>query len=215
MTLDPNVPVPPHTGPAIAAVLDGKPVIKLTDVRGNETTVYYLTGDQKHIVAAISSISTVPPQNVATTQPPAPSKPPAGPVTTFTPTSYPEIKGAGDVPIGYVGPQGPVYFPNGRMPPGYALGPNNTIETYIKTTTVPPQNVATTQPQQQSHPQQPAPSKPPATTFTPTSYPEIKDAYGAPIGYVGPQGPVYFPNGQMPPGYSTGPNNTIETYIKS
>jgi hypothetical protein len=136
-TLDPNVAVPPHTGPAIAAVLNGKPVIKLTDVNGNETTVYYLSRDQKHIVAAISSTSTVPPQNVAATQPqqPSSSKPAAssGQKVTSTPVSYPEIKDAYGAPMGYVNAQGQnVYFPNGQMPIGFSVGPNNTIETYTK-----------------------------------------------------------------------------------
>lgn len=221
-TLDPNVPVPAHTGPAIAAELNGKPVIKLTNVSGNETTVYFLSRDQKHILSVISSISTTPPQHVATTQPvtPAtghPGQPPSsGQTITSTPVSYPEIKDALGRPIGYVNAQGQgVYFNNGQIPAGYTVGPNNTIQTYVTTTSAP---TPPSHPTPAPAPQPPAASKPPAsttTTFKPTSYPEIKDAYGAPMGYVSPQGPVYFPNGRMPPGYFVGPNNTIETYIKS
>lgn len=163
-TLDPNIPVPAHTGPAIAIVLNGKPVIKLTNVNGNETTVYYLSSDQKHIVSVISSISTGPSQSTAPTQPsnqpapqqtastqpapapqppapapqqPAPSKPPAssGHKTTYTPVSYPEIKGANGGAIGYINDKGqPIYFNNGQLPPGFFVGPNNTIQTNIKST---------------------------------------------------------------------------------
>jgi len=223
-TLDPNIPVPAHTGPAIATFLNGKPVIKLTNVHGNETTVYYLSSDQKHILSVISSISTVPPQHVATTQPvnqPAaqPGQPSSsGHGVTSTPVSYKEIKDAYGRPMGYVNAQGQsIYFPNGQMPAGFTVGPDNTIQTYVTTTSTPtpPSHPAPA-------PQPPAPSKPPAAssghhvTSTPVSYKEIKDAYGRPMGYINAQGlAVYFPNGQMPPGFSVGPNNTIQTYIKS
>ena len=133
-TLNPNVPVPAHTGPAIAAVLNGKPVIKLTNVNGNETTIYYLSSDQKHIVSVISSISTAPPKNVAPAQPGQPFSSGHN-VTTFTPVSYQEIKGASGAAIGYIYAQGqPVYFDNGQIPPGFSVGPNNTITTVVKTT---------------------------------------------------------------------------------
>jgi hypothetical protein len=232
-TLNPNVAVPAHTGPAIAAVFNGKPVIKLTNVNGNETTVYYLSRDQKHIVAAISSISAptthAPPQNVATTQPaanhPAAANEPAnsGPKVTFTPVSYPELTDALGRPMGYVNAQGQaVYFPNGQMPHGFVVGPNHTIQTYVESTTTPaPTPAPVSKPAPAPAPQQPASSKPAANsghtvTFTPVKYPELTDAYGAPIGYVNAQGQaVYFPNGHMPAGFSVGPNHTIETYIKS
>jgi hypothetical protein len=219
-TLDPNVPVPAHTGPAIAAVLNGKPVIKLTEVNGNETTVYYLSRDQKHIVSVISSISTVPPQNVPT----APSSTPAassGQKVTFTPVSYPEIYDGAGVPLGYVNAQGQsVYFNNGQMPAGFVVGPNHTIETYIKSQSAPTAQPVS-QPAPQPQPPQPTSSKLAASssqkvTFTPVSYPEIYDGAGVPLGYVNAQGQsVYFNNGVMPPGFSVGPNHTIVTYNKS
>ena len=219
-TLDPNVAVPAHTGPAIAAVLNGKPVIKLTEVNGNETTVYYLSRDQKHIVSVISSISTVPPQNVPT----APSSTPAassGQKVTFTPVSYPEITDALGRPMGYVNAQGQsVYFNNGQMPAGFVVGPNHTIQTYIKSQSVPTAQPVS-QPAPQPQPPQPTSSKPAASssqkvTFTPVSYPEIYDGAGVPLGYTNAQGQsVYFPNGVMPPGFSVGPNHTIVTYNKS
>jgi len=115
---------------------NGKPVIKVSYVNGNELTVFYLSADAKHVVGAVSSISApathAPPQNVATAQPVANQPTPQSSVT-FTPVKYPEITNAYGSPIGYVNAQGQaVYFPNGQMPSGFSIGPNHTIETYVK-----------------------------------------------------------------------------------
>jgi hypothetical protein len=222
-----HVALPPHPTSVVAAELNGKPVIKVSYVNGNEVTVFYLSADAKHVVGAISSISApatqAPPQNVATAQPVAsqPSTPPSGEKVTFTPVKYPEITNATGSPVGYFNAQGQaVYFPNGQMPYGFSLGPNHTIETYImSTSTATP--ASKPNPAPAPAPQHPASSKPASSpsqsvTYTPVKYPEITDAYGGPIGYVNAQGQaVYFPNGQMPAGFSIGPNHTIETYIKS
>jgi len=209
----------------VAAELNGKPVIKVSYVNGNELTVFYLSADGKHILGVISSISApatqAPPQNVATAQPVAnqPAPQPSGQEVTFTPVKYPEITNANGSPIGYVNAQGQaVYFPNGQIPYGFVVGPNHTIETYVSSTTTPS---PASKPAPAPAPQQPASSKPApsssqSVTYTPVKYPEITDANGSPIGYINAQGQaVYFPNGQMPPGFSIGPNNTIETYVKS
>jgi hypothetical protein len=87
-------------------------------------------------------------------------------------------------------------------------------------THVPPQNGPVPQPANQPA-TQPSSSKPAAgsgqtVTETPVSYQEITDAYGRPMGYVNAQGQaVYFPNGQMPAGFTVGPNHKIQTYISS
>ena len=219
-----HVAIPPHPTSVVAAEFNGKPVIKVSYVNGNELTVFYLSADAKHVVGAVSSISApathAPPQNVATAQPVANQPTPQSSVT-FTPVKYPEITNAYGSPIGYVNAQGQaVYFPNGQMPSGFVVGPSHTIETSISSTMAPspaskPAPAPAPAPQQPSS-SKPAPSSSQSVTFTPVKYPEITDAYGSPIGYINAQGQaVYFPNGQMPSGFSIGPNHTIETYVKS
>jgi hypothetical protein len=212
-----HVAIPPNPTSSVAAELGGKPVIKVSYAKGNELTVYYLSPDAQHVVGVVSGISAPASTPPATHVPPPTPPVVTGKKVTFTPVSYPEITDALGRPMGYVNAQGQaVYFPNGQMPQGFTVGPNHKIDTYVMSTST-PSPASKPAPAPPPAPQHPASSKPAvhSVTFTPVSYPEITDAYGAPMGYVDHGLPVYFPNGHMPMGFSLGPNHTIETYKKS
>ena len=168
-----------------------------------------------------------PPQNDATTPPanqPATQPSSSGQKITATPVSYPEIKGAYNRPIGYVNAQGQnVYFPNGQIPSNFVArpeqyGPDLHYDRQQREFAEPSSPDSRHQLRRLSRRLR-ANRRPIPSTRRPTvlvSYPEIKDGYGRAMGYINAQGQaVYFPNGQMPAGFSVGPNNTIQTYIKS
>jgi hypothetical protein len=119
-------------GRPIGYVSQGKPVY----FPNGHMPAGFVVGPNHTIETYVSSTSTPPtPVNKPAPAPqqPSSSKPAAHQQVTFKPVSYPEITDGYGRPIGYTNGQGQaVYFNNGQMPAGFSVGPNHTIQTYIK-----------------------------------------------------------------------------------